>query len=252
MTISSNTRKTEIFVGTGLVSEYSFTFKVFAAADLLVVQQDTSGVETTLTLDEDFSASLNANQNTNPGGSITLTSALPDSYTLVISTQMGYLQPTDLTNQGGFYPRVINDALDRLTILAQQLKEMLDRALVLPIHTPADVSPRLPAPQAGTMLGWSTDGKSIENYLAGDYKVLLPVAASQAPIVETSADHPEWTINGVNKVFTPTKKILPWSLRGTINGFPKGCTIVVATNAVTLSEAPQEGDSVELSFLPLD
>ena len=39
------------------------------------------------------------------------------------------MQPVNLTNQGGFYPNVINTALDRLTILTQQLREGLSRAV---------------------------------------------------------------------------------------------------------------------------
>jgi hypothetical protein len=42
---------------------------------------------------------------------------------LTITSDMPNLQQLDLTNQGGFYPNVINAALDGLTIMIQQLKE---------------------------------------------------------------------------------------------------------------------------------
>ena len=44
-------------------------------------------------------------------------------------------EPLDLTNQGGFYPKVINAALDRLTILAQQNAEQISRSVKVPISS---------------------------------------------------------------------------------------------------------------------
>jgi hypothetical protein len=138
MTISSQTRKAGPFLGNDSTVTFPFTFKVFAADEVYVVRADSAGAETVLTLNSDYTVSLNANQNSNPGGSITLSAALATGYTLVLTSEIEYLQPTDLTNQGGFYPKVINDALDRLTILSQQLKEEVDRSAKLPITSAAD------------------------------------------------------------------------------------------------------------------
>lgn len=133
MPISSITRKAGPFTGTGLVSVYPFSFKVFVAADLYLVSADTNGVETVLVLNTDYTVSLNADQNSNPGGSITLAAPLALNYTLVITSTVDNLQPTDLTNQGGFYPSVITDALDRACIQIQQLQEQSDRAPKVPL-----------------------------------------------------------------------------------------------------------------------
>jgi hypothetical protein len=99
-----------------------------------------TNIETTLTLTTDYTVALNADQNSNAGGNINMVTALPTGYKIVISSKVEYLQETDLTNQGGFYPEVITDALDRLTIEAQQLKEGLDRAAQLPITSSADAA----------------------------------------------------------------------------------------------------------------
>jgi hypothetical protein len=56
----------------------------------------------------------------------------------VVTSDLQNLQPTDLTNQGGFYPEVINDALDRATIQIQQLEEKVDRSAKLPITSAGD------------------------------------------------------------------------------------------------------------------
>lgn len=131
MTISSTTRKAGPFVGTGLVSTFPFTFKVFEASDLEVVRlQVSTGTETILVNASDYTVSLNQDQNSSPGGSITLTGgALAVGTNLVITSDIAALQETDLTNQGGFYPEVINDALDRTVILLQQIKDAVDRSI---------------------------------------------------------------------------------------------------------------------------
>lgn len=140
MTISSQTRKAGPFNGNGTTTAFPFTFKVFAVGDVSVVRANAAGVETTLTLTSDYTVSLNANQSSNPGGTVTLVSALATGSSMVITSEIDYLQPTDLTNQGGFYPSVINNALDRLTMLTQQLKEAVDRSAKIPITSTADAA----------------------------------------------------------------------------------------------------------------
>ena len=120
MTISSSTRKAGPFTGNGTTATYPFTFKIFQASDLLVVRTSLTGVDTTLTLTTDYTVSLNADQNSAPGGSITLTAGnLATGLKVTMTSQVPYTQTTDLTNQGGFYPQVITTALDKLTIGVQ-------------------------------------------------------------------------------------------------------------------------------------
>lgn len=129
MTISSSTRKAGPFTGNGVTVAFPFAFKVFASADVLVVQAVTAtGVETNKVITTDYLVVLNADQNANPGGTVTLLIPPPVGTTLTLTSQVGNLQPVDLTNNGGFYPKVINDALDRVTIQIQQVAEQVSRA----------------------------------------------------------------------------------------------------------------------------
>lgn len=141
MPISSENRKSGPFLGTGAVSEYPFDFTVFGAEDLLVIKADESGADSTLVLDSDFTVDINADQDASPGGTVTLSSPLPADHRLVITSDIAALQPTDLTNQGGFYPRVVNAALDRLTILVQQLTEQVSRSLKVSITSDEEATP---------------------------------------------------------------------------------------------------------------
>ena len=137
MTINSTTRKTNALVGNGNTHTYPFAFKVFTDADVVVKKLEVStSIETTLTLgaSNDYIVTLNEDQNGNPGGSITLKQGgnnfnLPSGFQLVITSALEPLQGTDLTNQGGFYPEVINDALDKAVILHQQQQDELDRSI---------------------------------------------------------------------------------------------------------------------------
>jgi hypothetical protein len=137
MTINSTTRKTNPLVGNGNTHTYPFAFKVFTDADIVVKKlEDATSTETLLTLglNNDYIVTLNADQNGNPGGSITLKSGgnnqnLASGFRIVITSAVLSLQGTDLTNQGGFYPEVINDALDKSAILHQQQQDELDRSI---------------------------------------------------------------------------------------------------------------------------
>lgn len=139
MTISSEVRKAGPFAGNDVATTFPFAFKVFTQADLLVVRADPSGDETVLAMGSDYTVALNPDQNESPGGSVTLNAPLATGYVLAVTSQVGNLQPVDLTNQGGFYPNVINAALDRATIQIQQLAEEMSRAAKLPITRDEDV-----------------------------------------------------------------------------------------------------------------
>ena len=78
---------------------------------------------------QDMRITLNANQNSNPGGSITMLTAPASGFKITITSDLAYTQNLDLTNQGGFYPTTINDALDRATIQIQQLNEQVSRSV---------------------------------------------------------------------------------------------------------------------------
>jgi hypothetical protein len=128
MTISSETRKAGPFDGNGVTTSFPFTFKTFAGADVKVIYTDADAVETVLVLDSDYTIALNEDQNANPGGTVSY-STLITGEKLTLLGNVEYTQETDIQNQGGFYPEVIENALDKLTMQVQQVKEQVDRAV---------------------------------------------------------------------------------------------------------------------------
>lgn len=145
MTISSTTRVVQYVGPTG--ANFGFAFKVFEKADLVVIRTDlTTGVDTTLTLNTDYTVSLSPDQNYNAGGTVTLTAgSLAANTKLTITSHIDNLQPTDLSNQGGFYPDVINNSLDRATIQIQQLDDTIGRALTSSISDDPNLAMSLPS-----------------------------------------------------------------------------------------------------------
>lgn len=199
MTISSQTREAGPFVGNGTTTVFPFAFKVFQASDLYVVRLVTAtGVQSTLVSGTDYTVSINSDQNASPGGTVTLIGlALATGYTLTLTSQIAPLQAVNLTNAGGFYPSVINDALDRLTIFVQQLISSISRSLRFPLSDPTTISNQLPgaAARAGKVLTFDTNGAPAAAIAATD---VTAVAANAANITVVSNNISSVNTNATN------------------------------------------------------
>jgi hypothetical protein len=136
MTIQNTTvRKAGPSQGNGVTTVFPFTFKVFTATDILVTYLDASGVESVLVLTTNYTVSLNADQNTSPGGSVTLLVAPATGTYITLTSQVTNTQTLALTNSGGFYPESINNALDRTVIQVQQLAEAVSRCITVAVSS---------------------------------------------------------------------------------------------------------------------
>lgn len=247
MTISTTNRVAGPYIGDGTTAIFPFTFKVFDTGDLLVATLETvSGAIAELALDSDFSAALNADQDGSPGGSITLLAGnLAAGLSLTITSDQAEEQTLDLTNGGGFYPDVINDAFDRVVILIQQLMVQLGRAIQVPF--PDNASMLLPAPalRAGKMLMFDADGNL----------QLVTLASGASSVVGSQVA--AGVVDGVNKDFTfqaaagptPTPLVFAGGVYQTLTEdygdpvFDSGTTW-----KITFTEAPAEGPVTVLMF----
>lgn len=162
MTISSEDRQTAPTAGNGVWTEIDFDFKVFVETDVLVTETDDDGIDSALVEGTDYTVTLNANQNSNPGGTVTLSAVSVSGYTYTVSSNVPYTQAVALVNLGGFFPTVINAALDRLTALVQQVLSKANRSLRIPVSDGANVA-ALPTAtlRANTVLGFDGNGNPI-------------------------------------------------------------------------------------------
>lgn len=172
MTVASTSRSAGPFTGNGVTTSFPFVFKVFTKADIEVMRTVTAtGVLSVLVLDSDYSVTLNVDQDASPGGSILypiLGAALPSTETLAVIGSVEYTQEASIANASSFLPRVIEDALDRIVILAQQLAEMLGRALRFPIGDTASAILPSAALRARKALVFDVDGNagvSVDDYI---------------------------------------------------------------------------------------
>lgn len=149
MSVQNITRRAGPYVGTGLVSAYTFAFKVFRSEDVKVVRSesaDASAQDEVLKFGTDYTVKLNANQDEKAGGTVTLASPLAEGLRLSILSAITPDQQMVLTNHDGMLPTTLNDSADKAIALIQELKEEVGRSLRVPASsdkTPEDLTEEL-------------------------------------------------------------------------------------------------------------
>ena len=196
MTIQSESVKAGPFDGNDSTTVFPFTFKVFQAADLEVYHTDINDNDVLLVLDTDYSVSLNADQEASPGGSVTYPvsgSPLATGEKLTVLNAVEYLQGTDLQNGGAWNPETVENALDRLTMLAQRLNEENERGARAPVSDDGTTDYTLPAYEAGQAIIWDPLLKKFVNgsapsFLEPPFAIFTTVAdmlAAEIPVART-------------------------------------------------------------------
>lgn len=114
------------FLGNGIATEFPFSFKVWTKAQLQVFVVRPDGVMEDLP----FTATL-----TDTGGTVRALyngGPLLPGWKLSIVRDMPFAQEVDLVSGTRFDPQVLEDALDAAAAERQQLRETLERAVVVP------------------------------------------------------------------------------------------------------------------------
>jgi len=134
MALSTTTRKV-IFNGNGSATVFPYTFPIPAASCLSVIYTDDADVETTLSPSEYTVTGLGSAS----GGNVTYTrsgSAIASGTKLTIVRTVPYTQLTVLSNQGGYYPEIVEGRFDLVYMALQQLAEIVERYTVSSISDP--------------------------------------------------------------------------------------------------------------------
>lgn len=202
MSVQNITRRAGPYVGTGLVSAYTFAFKVFRPEDVKVVRSesaDASVQDETLKLGTDYTVKLNANQGEKAGGTVTLVSPLAEGLRLSILSAITPDQQMVLTNHDGFLPTTLNDSADKAIALIQELKEEVGRSLRVPASadkTPEDLTEELLSAQADARKFADAAEKSAEEAKKSELKTAEYAEAATAIVpfkdeIKTVADNIE-------------------------------------------------------------
>jgi len=132
----TNVDRKVIHDGNSSATVFPYSFPILSASHLTVIYTNAAGAETTLSPSQ-FSVTGIGGRS---GGSVTypLTgSPIATGTKLTIVRTVPYTQTTVLSNQGGYYPEVIEARLDQIYMAMQQLAEIVSRYTVSSISDPA-------------------------------------------------------------------------------------------------------------------
>ncbi len=155
MTVSQESRVT-IHAGDGQTVAFAYGFTILSASELTVIKRPVSGPDQTLTLGVDFTLSGIGQSG---GGLVTYTTAPVSGDTLFHIGATTRASALDLEQAGQFPSSAVEEGFDRLTRIAQEQDERIDRTIVTPLGEPAPALPR-EADRANRLLAFSGDGKT--------------------------------------------------------------------------------------------
>ncbi|MEM7122079.1 MAG: tail fiber protein [Pseudomonadota bacterium] len=176
MTLTSSTAKVS-YAGNGSTTVFAVTFRFLANSDVDVILRNAAGVETTWVENTQYTLE---GEGEAAGGTLTVLTD-PDDYTpasgetLVIRRMVPVTQETDYSENDSFPAETHEAALDKLTMLAQQLDETLARAVTVPVSdTAASIAMPIDSARAGKFLSFDGTGQPIA--AAGTSADLTPVS----------------------------------------------------------------------------
>ncbi len=143
------------YTGNGSTTVFAYNFKVFNKAHLRVLIDSTEK-----TLDVDYTVTGVGEA---AGGSVIFTTAPVNEISVVIMRDMDAIQETEYTTSGSFPATAHEAALDRLTMMVQQVQEQVDRMPLLPVHTyeGEGLDPLELPLEAGYAIGWNAAGNAL-------------------------------------------------------------------------------------------
>ena len=155
MTVST-TANSATWTGNGATATFSYGFYIPSTASYTVVQTDTSGNQTKLGASAYTITGVGS-----VGGTVTLNGGnLPTGYLLTLIRSVPYTQLTSLSNQGGLWPSVVEQAIDNVVLQVQQLAQQYGTAITF---NPADTTLPSPLPvaslRAGNVLAFDAYGQ---------------------------------------------------------------------------------------------
>lgn len=221
MTVNSTTNRVS-YAGNGTTKAFAVSFPFLADADLVVLERtDSTGAEVTKTLTTHYTVSGAGGSS----GTVTMVTAPATGVTLIIYRDPALTQLVDLVENDPLpVETAVEQPLDRLTMISQRTRELVERALRLPDgdigFVAADMNIPAKVTRAGNYLAFDADGKPIAS--AGTGTDPAASAFMATVLGDANALKARSTLNAVGRVST-----------------------VAALRALTVSDLA-EGDVVEV------
>lgn len=178
MTVATSTSKSGPYAGAGTTGPFTVDFRFLENAHLLVVKTTAAGGEIPLVLGSDYTV-------TGAGaaaGTVTLAAALAGGETLTVLRNVPATQEADYVQNEAFPAESHERALDKLTMLVQQISEGNGRNLKLAVSTPAGVLSTVQPPVPNGLLGWDQSGTRLENKSVSNIATIVAYGTAKADI----------------------------------------------------------------------
>lgn len=127
MTVSTSSIISGPYAGNDIASTFSYTFRIELDSQVEVYEKVGAADPVLLTLTTHYTV---AGVGDDSGGIITrVAGALPSGSTWYIRANYAETQGVAFSSQGGFFPNIHEDVVDKLTFLTQQLQDKSDRSI---------------------------------------------------------------------------------------------------------------------------
>jgi hypothetical protein len=158
MAITNTTLASSTYNGNGSTTAFATGFYFIANSHLQVILTSSTGVETVQTITTHYTVT---GAGVSGGGTVTFVTAPATGTKVNIRSNVPLTQETDYAEGGSFAAATHEDALDKLTKITQQIKEVTDRCIKVPIANQA-ITTTLTAPTAEYILRLNAAGTSVE------------------------------------------------------------------------------------------
>lgn len=171
------------YEGNGVTDTFSYPARIIATSDIVVeiITRATDALVETLTITTDYTVTINSAESATV--TVTNVSKIPSSLQdIQIRRSLTKTQTVDLPT-GTVFPAVtVENALDKLTMITQQLDADLTRSLQFPANFSIDSMQITELPVDGELLAWSGTDGDIVNVSVADLSENLDVVITSGAL----------------------------------------------------------------------
>lgn len=161
MTVTTTISRME-YTGNGVTTTFAYSFKINTDSELKVWLVTTAtGAKTLQTLTTHYTVT---NAGDVSGGNVEMITAPASTEELVIERSTSTTQAVDYVANDAFAAETHEGALDKLTLIAQDLRRDVDRSMQLDKETADAVSTIMPVPEANAFVGWNASADALVNF----------------------------------------------------------------------------------------
>lgn len=233
MTVSTTSSRIS-YSGNDVTTAFAFPYKFIEDADLVVVLTDSAGTDTELTLSTHYTVS---GEGTDSSGAVTMVTPPASGETLTIYRSILITQETDYISGDAFPAETHENALDKLTLISQDLQTQVYRTIKIG-ETISGVDTTLPKPEAGKHIAWNSTSTGLVN----DDSPAQTVGAAYIDEIQVATDgQTVFTLTGFT--YTPGARNLSVYING-VRQYAGQSYTETNTTTVTFSSGLNAGDEV--------